>query len=44
MDTNRRDFLQTTGAGAAGLGLAALVPEAAAQTAGCGRGATAHGR
>ena len=34
MDTNRRAFLQTTGAGAAALGLAALAPGAAAQTAG----------
>jgi len=34
MDTNRRDFLQATGAGAAGLGLAALVPQAAAQSPG----------
>jgi hypothetical protein len=38
MDTNRRAFLQTTGAGAAGLGLAALVPEAAAQAPGAARG------
>ena len=38
MDTNRRAFLQTTGAGAAGLGLAAAVPGAATQTAGAGRG------
>ena len=34
MDANRRDFLQRTGAGAAGLGFAALVPQVAAQTAG----------
>ena len=34
MDTNRRNFLQATGAGAAGLGLAALVPQAAAQAPG----------
>jgi predicted glycoside hydrolase/deacetylase ChbG (UPF0249 family) len=32
MNTNRRGFLQATGAGAAGLGLATLVPPAAAQT------------